>query len=79
MSDKHQLRTGAECSLFNSGYEYREGYNFYSCTCGDWKTQARPKEVSNLFLAHVIQNQNEPKEQNADKSRVEKSSRRSHG
>lgn len=77
MSDKHQLRTGAECSLFNSGYEYREGYNFYSCTCGEWETAARPREVSNLFLAHVIQqSQPEPaKEPDANKRRVGKSSR----
>ena len=76
MSDKHQMITGAECSLFNSGHEYREGYNFYHCTCGEWETTARPREVSNLFLAHVIQNQNQPaKEPDADKKRVGKRSR----
>lgn len=53
--DKHQLMTGEECSLFNSGYEYRQGYNFYSCTCKNWSTQAKSSEVSNLFLAHVVQ------------------------
>ncbi len=53
--DKHRLVKGEECSLFNSGHEYREGYNFYHCSCGNWKATSTPKLVSNLFLAHVIQ------------------------
>jgi hypothetical protein len=75
MSDKHQLVTGRECSLFDSSHAYHEGYNFYRCTCGEWDTTAKRNEVSNLFLAHVIQNHEPAKEQNANKSRVGKSSR----
>jgi hypothetical protein len=55
MSDKHQLVTGEECSLFNSGHEYRKGYNYYHCTCKNWSVTAKRDEASNLFLAHVIQ------------------------
>lgn len=62
MSDKHEMQRGESCSLFNSGYAYSEGFNFYHCRCGDWTTKARPSEAPTLFLAHVTQTVGEESE-----------------
>ena len=53
---KHELVIFEQCSLFNSAYAYRDGYDRAVCSCG-WKSAASKdhKALVELFSIHASQ------------------------
>jgi len=50
----HELRSFEQCTLFNSSYAYREGYDRAVCSCG-WASAASKdhKALVALFELHT--------------------------
>jgi hypothetical protein len=38
---RHGFIRGSECNLGNSGIPFNEGFNFYSCACGKWRSACK--------------------------------------
>jgi len=51
---QHELTKFEECTLFNSGYAYRQGYDKAQCSCG-WESAPSKdhKALVALFELHT--------------------------
>jgi hypothetical protein len=55
--ERHELKEFEQCTLFNSGHAYADGFDRAVCSCG-WKSVALRdhKALVALFEVHVKQN-----------------------
>jgi hypothetical protein len=52
--NRHGFIRGTECSIGNSGIPYNEGFNYYSCACGKWRSACKgDKEGRRAYSIHL--------------------------